>query len=299
MLIFYGYPSLINGARSLQEAATHFAPYSIVILGDGLQDPRHPNHEATRNLVGQLPQVKFFGYVDLGVHSPHHVVQNLEQTEICARTSAWKAVGVVGVLLDDYGYDFATTRLRQTEAVQAAHDQGLSVIANSWDPRHALDSEAGPANPKGLPSPLGMGDYYLYESYLVSNGDWSSFKSWRAKANTLARLTAKSRVEILSCTTSSTSAVVAEMWPFVSHCAWLEGHRACAWGEPLFSAGDNQAPWRERPSHPPGRKGPVRARGSHSLECSCAHGRAVANYLGKEFNIEPKRLWWERLLPFS
>lgn len=268
----------------------------MVVLGDGLQDPRHPNHEATRELIAGLPSTRFFGYIDLGVHSPHHPVQNLALDEIQRRAEAWKALGMQGVLLDDYGYDFATTRPRQIEAVQAVHGQGLKAIANSWDPRHALDSEAGPANPKGSPTPLGRGDFYLFESYLVSNGEWTGFKTWRSKANTLARFE-KSGVQILSCTTASPLCSPTEMWPFTALCAWIDGHHACGWGEPNFSAGDNLAPWRERPALPAGAKGLARARGAHSLERTCQAGLAVVNYLSKEFTLQPNKPWWERLFP--
>lgn len=268
----------------------------MVVLGDGLQDRRHPNHDLTSEVIRACPRVRFFGYVDLGVHSPGHNVQNLDTTQQQKRFEAWKSLGMTGVLLDDYGYDFAVTRQRQIEAVKALHSLELKAIANSWDPRHALDGEPGPANPKGLPSPLGKGDFYLYESYLVSNGQWSGFKAWRAKAGTLSRLSAASGVEVLSCTTSVAGTEAGEMWPFVAACAALEGHRGCAWGEPDFSAGNNQAPWRDRPQVPAGLRGSARSRGSHSVERNCLQGLAVANYLSKEFNIEPHRPWWKKIL---
>lgn len=216
--------------------------------------------------------------------------------QIRQRAENWKQMGMSGVLLDDYGYDFATTRSRQVEAVESAHAQGLSVIANSWDPRHALDGEPGPANPKGAPSPLKKGDFYLYESYLVSNGEWTGFKSWRSKANTLAKVLGNG-VEVLSCTTATPLTSPADMWQFTALCAWMEGHRASGWGEPNFSAGDNLAPWRERPELPGGLKGQPRGRGSHSIERPCGGGLAVANYLSKEFTLQPTKSWWERLLP--
>ena len=268
----------------------------MVVLGDGIQDPRHPNHDATRELISALPDVRFFGYIDLGVHSPHHQVQNLRMEQIRHRAAAWKQLGMSGVLLDDYGYDFATTRQRQIEAVESLRSHELSVIANSWDPRHALDQEPGPANPKGIPSPLGKGDFYLYESYLVSNGEWTGFKNWRSKANTLARFLGKG-VEEVSCTTATPLCSPDEMWPFTALCAWMEGHRACGWGEPNFSAGDNLAPWRNRPDFPQAPKGQPRGRGAHSLERPCQEGLAIANYLSKEFTVQPTKPWWERLLP--
>ena len=216
--------------------------------------------------------------------------------QIQRRAEAWKGLAMRGVLLDDYGYDFAVTRERQNEAVRSLHRLELKVIANSWDPRQALDAELGPANPKALPTPLRKGDYYLYESYLVSNGEWAGFKAWRAKAGTLSRLSASTGVAILSCTTASPTCPVEEMWPFVAACAGLEGHCACAWGEPNFSAADNQAPWRERCALPAGLKGATRARGSHSVERNCLQGLAVANYLSKEISIEPVTPWWKKIL---
>lgn len=295
MLIYYGYPALINGSQNQDEAVQHFSRYSQVVLGDGLQDPRHPNHEAVREIVGRLGQVRFLGYIDLGVYSPHHRVQNLGLEEIAARARGWRELGMVGVLLDDYGYDFANTRQRQVEAVAVVHDLGLSVMANSWDPRHALDGQPTEGNPKGLPSPLGDGDSYLYESYLVQQGGWVSFKQWRAKANTLAKLLKGSKVQIFSCTTTQVCHDHQQSyWEFASQCAWLEGHRGFAWGEPHFSASDNQAPWRPRPKFPTGRRGAIRARGAAGLECDCAEGLAVVDFAGKSFEIQPGRPWWKR-----
>lgn len=265
-----------------------------MVLGDGLQDRRHPNHDAVREILQQLPQVKFHGYIDLGVYSPHHRVHNLKLEEIEARARNWRDMGMVGVLLDDYGYDFANTRQRQREAVAALHDLGLSVIANSWDPRHALDAEPSEGNPKGLSSPLGKGDYYLYESYLVQQGNWVSFKQWRAKSNTLQKLLRSSKVEVLSCTTTQDGqASQPEVWEFAARCAWLEGHRGFAWGEPHFSAADNQAPWRSRPPMPSGRKGAVRPRGTSALECACDEGLAIVDFEAKSFEIQPGKPWWK------
>lgn len=297
LLIYYGYPALINGSRNLEEAASHFGRYSMVVLGDGLWDGRHPNHDAVCRLVEQLPEVRFFGYVDLGVHSPHHPVHNLQVAEIERRSRAFQAMGMQGILLDDYGYDFANTRERQIEAVNALHGLGLAVIANSWDPRHALDAEAGPGNLRGLASPLRSTDYYLYESYLVSNGQWVGFKQWRAKANTLEKLLRSRKVGVISCTTGGAQALVGpEEWPFIWQCAWLEGHAAAAWGEPNFSASDNQAPWRERPELPTGRRGPARPAGSYSVQCACRDGRALADYATKQVAVESIPPWWKRVL---
>ena len=293
MLIYYGYPALINGSQSLSEAASHFEHYSMVILGDGLQDRRHPNHLSASEIIANLPAVDFFGYIDLGVQSPHHRVQNLPIEEIAERATSWKQMGARGILLDDYGYDFATDRQRQIDAVRATHHRDLRVIANSWDPRHALDSEPGPANPKGLASPLSADDFYLYESYLIREGDWVSFKQWRAKANTLNKLKKSSPVQLISCTTSISADTLAKERDFVHCCAWLEGHVAFAWGEPNFSATDNRASWQPPPVLPKGRRGPATPAGSSGMRCPCQSGLAVVDYATKSFEVQPRKPWWK------
>ena len=48
-----------------------------------------------------------FGYIDLGV-----TTQDLPLTEVYARIDEWKATGAQGIFLDDFGYDYGTTRDR-------------------------------------------------------------------------------------------------------------------------------------------------------------------------------------------
>lgn len=296
LLIFYGYPGSINGSQTLEEARTHFSRYARVVLGDGLQDPLHPQNRFTRQLVESLPQVRFYGYVDLGVYTPHYAVQNLEISEVLARARRWKDLGVVGVLLDDYGYDFANTRERQCLAVQGLHDLGLGCVANSWDPRHALDSEPGPGNPKARATPLGKGDAYLYESYLVSRGNWIRFKEWRAKANTLMKLVAASAVEVWSCTTTQERAHNdGEGWDFVCACAWMDGHAAVGWGEPNFAASDNQACWRPLPELPLQRKR-VGPRGQAGMQAQSDRGSFVIDYDNRSVRWEKSVPWWRQWL---
>lgn len=286
---------MINASRDIAEAAANFSRYWMVVLGDGLQEPRHPNHDATREIVAGLPEVEFFGYIDLGVHSPAARVQNLQMAEIRRRCEAWRKLGTRGILLDDYGYDYATTRQRQTDAVDAVHQAGMNVIANSWDPRHALDGESGPGNPKGLPTPLTAKDYYLYESYLVNDGEWINFKNWRAKANTLEKLARKTRVGVLSCTTTTHPESEQSRIDFAWKCAWVEGHAGWAWGEPNFGASDNRSPYRERPQPPAERRRPnLRPVGQYGIECGCESGRVIADYANKEIRVEPRPSLWRR-----
>lgn len=252
LLIYYGFPSLINGSQSTEEACQHFARYQRVILGDGLEDLKHPDHQATRSLMEGCPTTRFYGYIDLGCFCPHHPVQNLSLKQIHHRLQNWRQLGVEGILFDDYGYDFRVTRQRQIQAVQSAHELGLSVIANSWDPGDALGAKICGNNPGGLASPLRAEDGYLMESYLVAQGHWVAFSSWRKRCLILKKVLSETPVEVHCCTTTQAGASVepASAIQFLSFSAWMDGHRSFAWGEPFFSAGDNLAPWHRRPDLP-------------------------------------------------
>lgn len=298
LLIYYGYPSLINGSESAQDSLEHFEKYARVVLGDGLQNPNHPDHPHSKWLIASLEATQFFGYIDLGVYSPHHPMQNLSIQEIESRAVAWKELGARGILLDDYGYDFAVTRERQTLAVETLHRLGLSVIANSWDPRHALDPMVCEANPKGTGSPLKSGDFYLYESYLISNGEWTHFKRWRAKANTLNRLLKAHPVGVVSTTTTLPGVTLTQQdLEFTYHCAWMEGHQAFAWGEPSFAAADNLAPWRPRPEPigGQGKIGKTKAAPGEAIQCTTPEGRIIADYVRKKIYLDSRQSWWQRL----
>lgn len=302
LLIYYGYPSLINGSKTKQDSLEHFRNYAQVVLGDGLQNASHPDHAHSKWLIANLSSTLFFGYIDLGVYSPHHPMQNLSLVEIGKRAADWKDLGVAGILLDDYGYDFAVTRERQKMAVETLHQLGLRVIANSWDPRHALDSAPCEGNPKGLPAPLKSGDFYLYESYMINNGEWTHFKQWRAKSNTLARLRKSQReIEILSTTTTRPGVHLTQAdLEFVYHCAWMEGHQGFAWGEPHFAAGDNQAPWRTRPQMlSPVTPSKIRPAPGETIQCLTTEGRAIADFSKKTIYLDPRKSWWQKFLRWT
>ena len=44
LLVYYGYPSAINSASSVAQAATEFGRYDYVAWGGGLENPAHPDH---------------------------------------------------------------------------------------------------------------------------------------------------------------------------------------------------------------------------------------------------------------
>jgi hypothetical protein len=232
LLIYYGWPSTINGAnRDVAAATKHFDLYDFVVLGDGLQNPKHGDHKNTVAIIA-ASKAKFFGYVDLGVST-----SNLTLPQITDRLEAWTKMGVVGVLLDDFGYDYKVTRQRQNAAVDAAHKLNLRVIANAWIPADAFAAVDGE-----LPS-LTKNDVYLWESYRFKEGAPVPVEQWRKKAEAIAVLREKIPFEVYS--VSTTRAKTEKLQESFAHqwfCAAIDGHAATGWGHPSFGSRDGLAP---------------------------------------------------------
>ena len=252
LAIFYGIPSLVNGAGGDVEKATAvFGEYDIVVFGDGLEfadvvSARSPagagpvEHARTAAIImglattGRNPMV--FGYVDLGRS------QQLADTEIARRIRLWRDMGARGIFFDEAGYDFGVTRQRQNTAVDAAHAAGMPVILNAFRP----DDVFLPSN--GIPHRLKSGDAYLLESFVVRNGVMEQGAGWSAKAARAVEYAGRAGVAVHATTTTERrtppgSRMVAYAW----WAAALHGIDAFSWGEPAFGGPDSSLPWHERP----------------------------------------------------
>lgn len=180
--IFYGHPSLVNGAHGdLERAVRELAAYDVLVLGDGLEfDADGPGragrteHRLTMRIIERLKATRrataVYGYVDLGL------TQRLPLSGVVDRIDRWAATGVDGVLLDEAGYDFGVTRERQNAAVDAAHARGLGACLNAFRPDDVFGRDpqpvnaAGGGNPDGLRPRVDERDALLIESFAVRAG---------------------------------------------------------------------------------------------------------------------------------
>jgi len=252
LLIYYGWPSGINGTFAVTAAAAEFAAYDDVVLGDGLELATHPDHANTVAIIAQVhatATTRVFGYIDLGVST-----QNFTLAEIGLRVDAWQATGADGVFFDDFGYDFQVTRARQNAAVALAHARGLPVVANGWNPDDVFGAAIDPvANPDGAPTALGAGDFYLSESFQVAIGEYQDEAAWFAKAEAVAAYRAQLGFDVLAVTTNdAANAYDAAKFAYAWYSALLCGYASVGWGEHLFAATTGVAPYRERPAAAPG-----------------------------------------------
>ena len=247
LLVYYGWPSHINGAAGPAAAAAEFGRYDYVVLGAGAEDPNYPDRANTAAILADpaMAATFVFGYVNLGLTNGSSSLDDVR-----ARIAGWHAIGADAVLLDAFGYDFGVTRERQNAAVEHAHSLGMPVLANAWFPADVFGAAVDPDhNPEGLPGLVGAGDFYLSESYRLMDGQYTPDGLWRPKADELAAYQARIGFSILSVTTNSPADVYSEEMFFAAwNSAAADGHLAIGWGEYLFSSDDNLAPYRARPS---------------------------------------------------
>ncbi len=231
LLIYYGYPSLINGASGkLPSASAEFARYDFVVLGGGLQDPKHADHGNAKAIIATTKGTEFFGYSALGNRPKSDSCLALKAIE--GQLEDWAAMGVKGVLFDEFGFDYGVTRSRQNDCATAAHRAKLRVIANAWKPDDVFLPDE-----KGLKPALDKTDIYLWESYRYREGKPESATDWRAKADRVSAGRKALPLSVFSVSTNTEqpknpSEPFAHQW----FCAAIDGHTATGWGYPNFAA---------------------------------------------------------------
>lgn len=241
--IFYGWPSGFNGASSPEQAAAGLAVYQVVVLGGGLQQPDHGDHQATRAIIAQLRGggAEVYGYIPLGEAT------GLTVEQIRQQVSAWHAMGVSGIFYDEAGYDYGNTRQRQNDAIKAAQRKGLRVFANAFDPDHLFSNERVDDNLRGVATALRSGDSYLYESFGLRLGQPEPADDRQHK---LAKLQAarKLGVRLLGVTTAGQAGDFDEAaWTQVKALARDGALHGVGFGEWQFAAQDGKMPPRSWP----------------------------------------------------
>jgi len=258
LAIYYGYPSLVNGANGdVERAAAAFSPYDVVVLGDGLefadqQAGRFPTgdpaeHQKVLQIIAAAkrhnPGIQFYGYVPLGDN------QSLKPEQIQERVRLWNAMGVSGIFLDEASYDYKiVTRERQNMAVGYVHQLGLGVLMNGYFLDHLFGTEdkppvsnGGSKNPKHLPPLLDRRDIFLLESFQISNGNYEDAAHFKMRMKQAIEYRRRfgSRIFAITTTTDKRPFDAGE-FAYAWWSAWLYGIDGFGWGEPNFSASSNR-----------------------------------------------------------
>lgn len=189
LLIYYGFPSALNGIPSLDGIAQALSEYDVVVLGGGLQEPAHPDHANVVQIISKVhalsPSTLIFGYIDLGVSTFNYSIPEMQ-----GYTDNWKITGADGIFWDDAGYDFLTPRARQTAMILYARSKGMPSFMNSFNPDDIFGDTAGPYNPTGASTVLGQNDLFLLESlpYNTNAPGYVANSGWLDRATLISRV---------------------------------------------------------------------------------------------------------------
>ncbi len=174
VLVYYGWLSAINGLFDVEAAAEKFSNYDIVIIGDGLEHPAHPDYANTTAIIAATKTInvvtKFFGYIPVGQLSP----SKLDISTMQDYADEWVVTGADGIFLDEFGYDYHVSRSLQNQIVSYCKNLNLPVIVNAWSQEHVFGKEAYVdgdfhANDSGEIPVLNQDDFILFESLFTYN----------------------------------------------------------------------------------------------------------------------------------
>jgi len=177
LLIYYGYPNSFNSAVNSwnnEKVAQDMAKYGIVVLGNGVANPSHPDYSNTEVIVPRIkalnPGCKIFGYVTV----------NQSTGDFEDEVDEWEVLEVDGIFMDEAGYDYGSVatngRVAFNTKVDYVHDQTYAKLCfvNAWNMDHIIGTANDPSYPNStwnsgaVASDLTANDWYLLESYPIN-----------------------------------------------------------------------------------------------------------------------------------
>ena len=190
LLVYYGWLNSFNSATNSwdnEKVAQDLCKYSIIVIGDGIQNPLHGDYANTQII---LPRIKalntkciIFGYV-----SSNQLLANFQ-----TKVTQWNTLQVHGIFIDEAGYDFGTTRAQFNERLDYVHSMTYSnlVFANAWNSDHVIGTANDVSfpnstyNPSLVASKLTNNDWILLESFPINTTAYGT--GYEPKADWLAR----------------------------------------------------------------------------------------------------------------
>lgn len=184
LVIYYSIPTGVNSLFSVERAAQLFSRWDLIVFGQPLQDAGNADHANTVAVIARIhelhPGAKLFGYVSCSVANGASAA--LTDAQIRAQVDAWEDMGVDGMLLDEFGFDYDVPRTRQNMVIDHVHDAGLVCLINAWvqadafapnkaaalavDP-NIVQSDHDTFNPGGVATHADGRDYTLLETWVA------------------------------------------------------------------------------------------------------------------------------------
>lgn len=259
LAIYYGWPSSVNATYTVAGAAGVFGDYDLVVLGAGLEKTSHGDHDNTQDIIdhADMADTKVFGYVDANESS---------LTVIEGAVDDWHAMGVDGIFVDQFGYDYGNVdRARQNAVVDHVHGKtapALDAFVNAWVIGDALGNAVHQTkNPSGTAHELEPTDWYLLESFATKNNDYDDTDTdadgdpdWKEKADATVTFAGDVKFAAVGTTGSSTAGFAQAKADYSYAASAMYGLDAWGWGEKNFSSagGADSLPFRARWTLPEG-----------------------------------------------
>lgn len=256
LAIYYGWPSAVNSSGGNPNlAAVVFKDYDLVVFGQGLENPSHGDHANTVAIINHpdMANTEVYGYIDA----------TLAIDDIQDKIELWGEMGVSGIFLDQFGYDFNVSREKQRAIVWSVHHlysgaDRLKAFVNAWNPDDAFSPAVNAIhNPLGKSTRLNENDWYLAESFAIKNGAYddedhngNGIKDWQDKAFKLTgpggyRDTYGTKIAAI--TTNDSSPYDQNKADYSYYASVANTFNAWGWGEEFFSASSASLPFRPRP----------------------------------------------------
>ncbi len=274
LAVYYGIPSRVNtGYVNVDAAAAVFGQYDVVVFNQGLEEQNHGDHTRTQQIIDILHRdydTKVYGYLDGVAWRSSWSLTGIPVANWNAHLEMWKEMGVDGIFIDRFGYDWEITRGAQNTMLEAVHTAGLNAFVNSWFIDHTFSSMPDTrypwGNPGRVPSKIRSTDMYMLESFTITEGrydvcDQPQGDSWLEKADKafiyhqsfgseMWTMTTSDQLGAASTAPSDIEAKLEYAW----YATTLYGFDGFGWTEPQFSASGtskNLMPWRPRPNPNP------------------------------------------------
>jgi hypothetical protein len=249
LAIYYSYPSLVNGSNgNISSAVSTFSQYDLVVFGDGLESPTHPDNANAISIINDpgMANTLVFGYIN----------STLDLDTIQGNIDLWVNMGVRGIFCDQFGYDFNTSRQKQREIIWCIHSKSnsLKAFVNAWNPDDVFSPAVDATNnPNGLTTRLLPKDYYLAESFAVINGSYddsdldnNGIKDFQDKASKMTNYKATYGTNLAAIATLGSATFVQNLADYSYFSAVLNKFDAWGFGEQYYSASSASLPFRTR-----------------------------------------------------
>lgn len=240
LAIYYGYPSLVNNSSgNLISAVNIFRNYDMLIFGSSLEQLSHPDHNNTEFIIrhSSLANTKVYGYID----------SILTTNQIKNRIDLWKSMGIKGIFVDRFGFDYSVYRTKQNLILDYIHSKNLEAFVNAWNIDDVFSNNIHPiCNSQGIPSNINSNDWYLAQSYQIINGVHQNVNDWKSKSDKMIYYKQLFGTRMATTTTYDNSQFDQEKMNYAYFSTILFNFDAFSFGEHNFSASNSQLPYRTR-----------------------------------------------------